>query len=195
MTPREVVAPTAEPLTIDEARVHLRQLSDADVTANLSADVDDDSWVLARIKAVRQWAEGFLGFKLTDATYEVAFDEFTDSTSLLVEGAVTITSVQYLDAAHALQTLSPAAYTFDAWHQTIYITAAWPALSSRASPIRVRYKADATAVTEDIKTGLLLLLGHLYENREASVIGVSVAQLPMGVEAFLRPHRISLGMA
>ena len=41
---------------------------------------------------------------------------------------------------------------------------------------------------------ILLLLGHLYANREEVTAGVSLAQLPMGFHALLQPFRVGLGV-
>ncbi|MBG6222794.1 MULTISPECIES: head-tail connector protein [unclassified Janthinobacterium] len=49
-------------------------------------------------------------------------------------------------------------------------------------------------ITDDIKVGILKLFGDMYENREDSVLAVSVAQLPLGARELLRPHRIGNGI-
>ena len=49
-------------------------------------------------------------------------------------------------------------------------------------------------VTDDIKVGILKLFGDLYENREDSVLAVTVAELPLGARELLRPHRIGNGV-
>ncbi len=188
---REVAPPTAEPITLEEVRFHTRQNEGATVP-----EMDDDAWMNGRITAARQWAERFLGRFLTDATYEMAFDDFV-AAGLLVDGAAEIVAVKYLDADFVLQTLDPEAYTFDDWTRMLYTADAWPTVSTRENSVRVTFKgalAEAT-VQEDIKTALLLMVGHLNENREASLVGVSASELPMGVDTFLRPHRIRLGMA
>jgi Phage gp6-like head-tail connector protein len=48
-------------------------------------------------------------------------------------------------------------------------------------------------VNDGIKTALRLLLGHLDENRESVARGVSVTELPQGVEFFLLPYRAGWG--
>lgn len=45
-----------------------------------------------------------------------------------------------------------------------------------------------------IQTACLLTLGHLYNNREDSIIGVSVVALPLGSRTFLAPYRRGLGV-
>lgn len=48
---------------------------------------------------------------------------------------------------------------------------------------------DADPLAEDIELAVLLLVGHFYENREATAIGVSVAVTPLGVDRLIAPHR------
>jgi hypothetical protein len=44
-----------------------------------------------------------------------------------------------------------------------------------------------------IRAAILLTLGHLYANREDSIIGVSAVELPMGSQWLLAPYRIGMG--
>lgn len=48
---------------------------------------------------------------------------------------------------------------------------------------------DGIVVSEDIEAAILLTAGHLYRNREATVVGATVASLPNGVDALLAAHR------
>ena len=41
-----------------------------------------------------------------------------------------------------------------------------------------------------IQAALLLIVGHLYANREDVVAGVSVAQMPNGAEWLLQPYKV-----
>lgn len=45
-------------------------------------------------------------------------------------------------------------------------------------------------LNDDVKAAMLLLIGHWYANRESVVIGETVAQVPLAVEALLQPYRI-----
>lgn len=45
-----------------------------------------------------------------------------------------------------------------------------------------------------ILAAVLLMLGHLWENREDSVIGVSAMELPKGSRTLLNPSRIGMGV-
>jgi hypothetical protein len=55
-------------------------------------------------------------------------------------------------------------------------------------------QARAGIVMNDlIKAGILLTLGHLFENREDVVAGASVASLPNGSKHLLTPFRVDMG--
>lgn len=41
-----------------------------------------------------------------------------------------------------------------------------------------------------LKQAVMLLAAHYYENREGSLIGISAGDLPFGVIALIRPHRV-----
>ena len=45
----------------------------------------------------------------------------------------------------------------------------------------------AGLIPEPLISAMLLLIGHLYENREQSIIGV-LNEIPMGVESLLLPY-------
>ena len=45
-----------------------------------------------------------------------------------------------------------------------------------------------------IQAGILLILGHLYANREDVVVGASVSEVPHGSHALLMPYRAQLGV-
>ena len=49
---------------------------------------------------------------------------------------------------------------------------------------------DSILLNDDVKAAMLLLIGHWYANRESVVIGETVAQVPLAVEALLQPYRI-----
>ena len=47
---------------------------------------------------------------------------------------------------------------------------------------------------KQIKAACLLILGHLYTNREDVVTGTIATELPQGSKALLSPHRIGWGV-
>ena len=47
---------------------------------------------------------------------------------------------------------------------------------------------------KQIKAACLLILGHLYANREDVVTGTTATELPQGSKALLTPHRVGWGV-
>lgn len=49
--------------------------------------------------------------------------------------------------------------------------------------------ADMARVPADLKQAVLMLVGHWYENREATLVGVSAEEVPFGVQSIIDAHR------
>lgn len=50
--------------------------------------------------------------------------------------------------------------------------------------------AELDPLPASITEAVLQLAAHLYENREATLVGVSGSELPFGVVDLIRPHRV-----
>lgn len=53
---------------------------------------------------------------------------------------------------------------------------------------------DPIVVNDAIRAAILLIVGHLFANREAVVTGTIATQLPMGAHSMLWPYRVGLGV-
>lgn len=49
--------------------------------------------------------------------------------------------------------------------------------------------ADRDPVPADLKLAIKMLVGHWYENREATLVGISAEELPLGVWDIINQHR------
>jgi uncharacterized phiE125 gp8 family phage protein len=189
MTLKLITAPATEPLTVSEAKLHLR--------------VDhstDDAVITAMITAAREQAEHALQRALMPQTWETVLDGFP-ADSIIVLGLVpvaSVTSVKYLDTAGAEQTVSAANYSLDAETVPGRILPdagyTWPSTQDDTlNTVRARFVAgyaNAAAVPAGIKAWMLLQIGALYRNREAFAAGITVAELPGGfVDRLLDPYR------
>jgi len=110
-----------------------------------------------------------------------------------------ISGIQYYDQNSNVQTLPTASYYTDFISEPARISFA-PATAlpvveiDRINSITVTYVAgygDASDVPQAISQAILLLVGHWYENREASIVAVSIADVPMATTALLSTYRIS----
>lgn len=48
---------------------------------------------------------------------------------------------------------------------------------------------DFDPVPGDLKEAVRMVVGHLYENREATLVGVVIAPVPLGAFELMAPHR------
>lgn len=170
--------PGVEPLTLDEAKAHLRiELSDS----------SEDTLVESLMLAARRWAETELSASLITQTWKLTLPGFPWNTrSICLErGPVqSITSIKYLDSSNVEQTLDPSKYLLETrpLADEVWLTYlnTWPVTVAQRDAVRIVYVAgygDAgTDVPEDLRRAMLLRLGDLYRNREAQVIGATVTE-------------------
>lgn len=98
-----VTAPAVEPISLAEAKLHLR------------VDVDDENGLIqGLIVAARQYAETYTGRAFLQQTWDQTRDAFPCGVWLLPLPPVTsVTSITYLDTAGASQTWDSANYLTD----------------------------------------------------------------------------------
>lgn len=58
----------------------------------------------------------------------------------------------------------------------------------------VEMKARGMIINQAIQAACLLILGHLFANREDVATGVTVAEIPMGSQHLLTPYRTGMGV-
>ena len=115
-----------------------------------------------------------------------------------------VTSITYQLSDGTATTLPTSAYRTDFNSQVARITPApgtsWPyqALYNPGT-IKIRYVTGCYGDGVTVNTcpsaliaAMLLIIGHLYENREASSQGVTVSEVPLGVDRLLAGHKVSL---
>lgn len=69
--------------------------------------------------------------------------------------------------------------------------AAWVYAEAKKAALETRY---GMVIDDLIKAAMLLILGHLHENREEVVTGTTATALPSGAKALLFPYRVGLGV-
>lgn len=171
MDPLLIEAPVVEPVSLEEAKLHLRVDHD-----------EEDDIIGVMIQAARETAEQITGRSLATQTWEVALDAFPggDQAIPLANPRVqSIVSVTYTDTDGAAQTVDPDDYVLDADAMPGFVRAAvgfeWPATQAAANAVRVQfvsgYGDTAADVPAAIKAWMLLHIGTLYGNRESVVSG------------------------
>ena len=195
-----ITAPAVEPITLAEARLHLRLASDY---------TSEDDTITALIKAARRMAEQQLGRKLITQSWDMVLDAFPSGDEaiqlhpLLVK-AQSITQIIYLDTAGATQTFAGASYTLDPHMLPGYVFLnegySWPGdVADSANAVKVRvvcgYGDAASDVPPEVVAWIKVQLATLWRNREAFQAGVSVSELPgRYVDRLLDGERVYLGV-
>jgi uncharacterized phiE125 gp8 family phage protein len=160
-------APAAEPLSLTEAKLHLR----VEVS-------EDDALITSIIKAARVAIENYLDQKLVTQTVTEYFDAFPLSGALGLSfwPVQSISSITYTDTDGDTQTWAGASYDVDIYGQygrgpaRIYpaYSESFPSVRSEMNAVAVTYIAGygaATTVPDLIKAAMRLLIAEMYENR------------------------------
>lgn len=183
----QTAAPASEPLSRDEAKAFCR--IDAE-------DTSQDSLVDTLIAAARQRCEKTTRRALVTQTWRVTFDRFPGLVFVTPDypgweylrlGAdgdprvirlprpplQSVTSVQYVDTAGVLQTISSSDYLVDTDTELGRLFPAygtyWPVTRPQANAVRIVYVAGygaASDVPADLKHRLLVHVAHSFERRE-----------------------------
>jgi len=218
-TPKVIVAPTEEPITVEEARAHL------EAPAYEDSDVDpiDDTMIEGWLGAAREMCEQFLGLSLAPQTLEIALDSFPTMTAdgftwiELPMGPVQEIVEIMTPAADGFDTddvdsdagagepiyadgqVNPDVYALDNYIAPARVvpvpsTSAWPVITASTNAVKVRYVAGygdgGLPLPRSVRAAILVVLAHLYANR-----GDEAVDLPPTAEALLRPLRVRMGMA
>lgn len=158
----EVSAPSVEPVSVAEVKLHSR----------IGIDTDD-SMIAIYIAAARQQAEQLTGRSLAPRTLVKYYDDFPDSIELPKGPITSVDWLKYINVSGTLTTLSGAAYSLDATQLSSWIVPAygytWPATLTTPNAVSVQYQVGYTSsnIPASIKSWILLKVGTLYENREA----------------------------
>jgi uncharacterized phiE125 gp8 family phage protein len=179
----QVVPPAREPLTLEEAKQHLR----VDHTV-------EDSLILALITAARLRAENETNRLFITQDWKITLDGFPCYGLELPRTPVqSIQSIEYVDTAEATQTLDYTLYVLDntLLPATVYpaYSETWPTALLAPQSVSITFRAGygdyPRDVPEDVRAAMKLMLGHYYENREEVNIGNIVTSLPKAVDALL----------
>lgn len=186
--PLQLVTPPAlEPVTLSEARLHLRVDT-----------ADDDPLIGALISAARVHAEMLTARQFLPARWRLVLDRFTPMVLLNRSPVVSVVSVRYLDMGGLWQTMPATDYVVESSSEPARITPSfgkiWPPTLPQIGSVEILFDAgytDATKVPDGIKRWMLLRVGSLYQHREEmSVLPAGrIDPLPF-VDSLLDPYRV-----
>lgn len=192
-----ITAPTADVVTLSEAKAHLRV-----------DHADDDGMIAAMIGAavasLDPASNGWLGRALRPQTWELRLPFFPpEEIELPYPPLTSVTSIKYDTAAGVETTMivntDYRIFGLNGHHKASIAPAyngSWPTPRDDRETVRIRYVAGYAATPTDllpapIKAAILLMVGDLYQFRETANEG-GMAKVPMSptVEALLANYRV-----
>ena len=180
---------TDEPVTLAEAKAQLR------------VDIDaDDDLITGLITAARQMVEQVTRRALLSQDWELRLEKFPGESviELPLAPLQSVSAITYIDKLNVSHTLAASTYQVDAastpGRVALVEGESWPGDTLRAlGGVQIAFTAgwtSADAVPQAIRQALLLLVGHLYENREAVTDTRVLQTTPLAFEYLLWPWRV-----
>jgi uncharacterized phiE125 gp8 family phage protein len=180
-------APAAEPISVAEAKAHLR------VDAG-----DEDALISSLVVAGRMLVERTLGLALVTQSWSYFLDNWPERgcIALPLSPVQAVSAVTVHDAdggATALDAYSTAVDLLSS-PARIVLTSALPSLVTRAfNAFEIAFTAGygdaASDVPQPIRQALLLLVAHWFERREPVDLGAGPQEVPAIVSGLLQPYR------
>ncbi|WP_414474318.1 head-tail connector protein [Microvirga sp. M2] len=188
-----ITPPAAEPVTLDEVKDHLR------VTNNL-----EDELLTSLIATARQKLDGprgLLGRCLITQQWKATLDGFSREIVFPLAPVSAVSAIIYRDATGTEQALAPDAYMVAGLQDDELGSIspvrgrAWPLIPYSPGSVSVTFTAGYGDAPEDIpepiRTAIKMLVGHLYENREAvTVASGSMIETPIGWQDLIADYRM-----
>lgn len=172
-------------------------VSTDDAKAHLKVDFDDDDDLIegfvAAATALLDGPDGLLGRALSAQTLVATIEGFPGEPREILDhlhrermrwhGLAlrclpigVIESVSYIDPTGAPATVDASVYALTPdGRLRLAFDQAWPQARSRRDPVTITYTAGYETLPKPIRAAILLMVGDLYENRDAQVISESRA--------------------
>lgn len=194
-----ITPPAEEPITLEEAKLHLRNPVDL-----------EDPLVSALIVAARQKCESWLRRTLVTTTWELSLEGFPGcgwipgfpytgrqylerqpvgtlyGVELPNPALQSVTSITYVDTTGSTQTLATSEYQVETGTPGRVLPAygkVWPSTRRQPGAVKIWFVAgygNPASVPDSVKIAMKLMISHFYENR-----GESNVALPTAAEALL----------
>lgn len=175
---------TSEVLDIDSVKNYLK--------VDFSTD---DNLITSLIKSARNFVENYCQMALLPQAWKCEIDSFPlqDGSVLIPKHPIrSVTGISFFNSDGIVESLSSEKYVSSSLglYSRIGLSdgSSWPETSLQIGSVIIYFSIgynDAESVPEDIKSAMLLLIGHLYEKREDTI-----RKLPTQVEFLLDKYRL-----
>jgi uncharacterized phiE125 gp8 family phage protein len=180
--------PAVEPISLDEAKSHLRVEHD-----------DDDDVIAALIAGARVHVEAQTRRALIAQSWRLIRDRWPDNGRIAVLPAplVQLAAARVYRLDGTTQAIDPAAFAADVASAPAllsFVSGAMPAPGRIVAGIELDVDVGFGEAAEDVpvplRQAIRVLVAHWYENRGLIAQGAGVAVLPETAAALLMPYRV-----
>ena len=180
-------APAVEPVTVSEAKAHLR----VDGTA-------EDTLIGSLILTSRLHIEAALGLALMTQSWRLSLDVWPNGRELELplRPLQSLSSVKVVAADGTSETVPSNSYVVDidgTPPRLVRNGGRWPQPEKAANGIEIEFTAgfgdEAADVPAPIRQALLMLIAHWYEHRDPIEVGSRETLIPAAVSDLLAPYR------
>jgi uncharacterized phiE125 gp8 family phage protein len=182
---RVITAATVEPVTLEEAKLHLRVDGDS-----------EDTLITALIGAARDYCERFTGLALADQELELTIDS-TDQIFLPLAPLDEIATVTKIKDGEETPLVEGVDYWVDDLSMPAQVHLMDLETNVQIMPVdkytlRIAYSVAPAPIQPMVKAALMLKLGMIYSDRGGENTNQYADE---AIDNLLRPYRILFGMA
>jgi uncharacterized phiE125 gp8 family phage protein len=184
---RLITPPSTEPLTLAEVKDHVFVPQ---------SETAYDTYLTTLITVSREYVEGQIWRPLITQTWALNFDfnEVNNLVKLINKSPlIAVTGVTYFDSSNTQQTLLASKYDVDVYSNPArFQIKEVPTCYDKFNTLSVQFTCgygNAASVPKRIKQAMLLIIGHLFENRQDVITGTQVQYIKDNSERLLEPYR------
>jgi len=178
---KQTVAPTAYPVTLDEAKAH----------CSLEGIDDHDAYLWSLIEAAVTTVEARVSRQIMPATWTLSLEYLPHEIEVNKPPVSAVTSISYIDNDGVSQTVDSDDYQVDiasldspARIKPVYGVTGPTTKSGTYGAVTVTFTTGYTTVPKTIKHAILFLVAHWFLNREPAS-EVALSDVPSGLDMLL----------
>lgn len=178
---RRTSAAATSPVTLAQAKAHCR-----------IDDTSEDTLISGLIAAATEAVGEMAGRVMGEETWAASYAAISGDLVLPKSPIRAVSSIVFFDTENVQQTAEITDFYLFSGEDYASLrpkpNKEWPSTSIREDAITITFTAGYTTVPPALASAILLMIGHLYENRMAT--GADIKEIPLGVDAMVSIHRL-----